>query len=170
MSGIENIHWLEDFERIFKEVMFQAENVYLHTNEHNRAETTVVTRNDRFVRRCKEQYPLHRFEAPRGDHRLPALGQTARGNRAPARSLRHHRKGFRRVCEFTKPGVWEFEVEAEFAHEFLRNRSKGFAYLPIIASGAMPASCIISTTTRRAKTAISCFSTSLPNTLTTTPT
>jgi len=44
--------------------------------------------------------------------------------------------GFRRVLGFVKPGVWEYEIEAEYAHEFLRNRSKGFAYTPIIASGA----------------------------------
>ena len=44
-------------------------------------------------------------------------------------------KGFRRALGFIKPGVMEYEIEAEFAHEFLKNRSKGFAYTPIIGSG-----------------------------------
>jgi Xaa-Pro aminopeptidase len=134
-SGIKNIHWTTDFGGLFRGLMLQAEHVYLNTNEHPRASVVVETRDDRFRKKTIAAYPLHRYErlAPimhdlrsiKSDLEITLLQQACDITEA----------GFRRVLGFLKPGVIEYEVEAEFLHEFIRRRSKGFAYPPIIASG-----------------------------------
>jgi len=134
-SGIEEIYWLSEFETTFRQVMTQAEKVYLNTNEHTRAIVEVETRDARFGKWCKEKYPMHRYErsAPIM-HRLRMVK-----SKEEVELIKHAcsitEKGFRRILPFVKPGVWEYEIEAEFIHEFTRNRSRGFAYGPIIASG-----------------------------------
>lgn len=135
VSGIKTVYWLNQFETIFKTLMAEASIIYLNTNEHLRANVDTQTREDRFIKKVKEQYPAHQVRKS-----APIMHYI--------RSIKHSieldlmqtacditEKGFRRVLNFTKPGVWEFELEAEFMHEFLRNRSNGFAYTPIIASG-----------------------------------
>ncbi len=135
VSGIKNVFWLTDFERIFKEVMSHTENVYLNTNEHLRANTTVQTREDRFVNWCKETYPAHTYQrAAPLMHQVRAI-KTKDEIAAMQIAADITTKGYDRVLKFMKPGVWEFELEAEFMHEFLRNRSRGFAYTPIIGGG-----------------------------------
>jgi Xaa-Pro aminopeptidase len=96
----------------------------------------VETRDARFVKACKEKYPLHTYHrvAPLM-HPLRAI-KSAEEIAALQQAIDITEKGFRRVLGFVKPGVWEYEIEAEFIHEFVRNRSRGFAYTPIIASGA----------------------------------
>ncbi len=135
LSGIQNVKWLSDFPAIFRQVMCEAENVYLNSNEHPRAVIEVETREARFVRQCQRQYPLHRYQrlarllhelrAVKSEHEIAAI--------QAACDLTG--RGFERVCRFLKPGVNEAEVEAEFAHEFIRHKGE-FAYQPIIASGA----------------------------------
>ncbi|TDK50485.1 aminopeptidase P family protein [Algoriphagus formosus] len=135
-SGIKNIHWLSDFDQIFNSVMALSERVYLNTNEHLRAGVVVETRDARFIKSCKERFPLHEYE------RLAPIMHELRGAKEQAEidqlqiACDITEKGFRRILKFVKPGVTEFEIEAEYLHEFVRNRSKGFAYEPIIASGA----------------------------------
>ncbi|MEL7268475.1 MAG: aminopeptidase P family protein [Bacteroidota bacterium] len=135
VSGIETIYWLSDFERIFFDIMTEADTVYFNTNEHYRQAVETQTREDRFIQKCKQDFPAHTWAKSN-----PIL-QEIRGVKEPEEiALMQHacditEKGFRRILEFTKPGVWEFEMEAEYLHEFVRNRSKGFAYTPIIASG-----------------------------------
>ena len=135
VSGVKTVKLLSDFPIIFRTVMCEAENVYLNSNEYQRAATDVETRDARFVRECQRKYPLHHYHrvAPlmyalrmvKSEHEVAAI-QAACDLTA---------KGFKRVCRFVKPGVNEAEVEAEFAHEFIR--AKGvFAYGPIIAGGA----------------------------------
>ncbi len=135
VSGIRTVYWLQDFHKTLRNLMYEAETVYLNDNEHLRADTAVQTRDDRFRKWCKEEYPLHNYEriAPLMHHLRAvkeseevALMQTACNITA---------KAVNRVLKFIKPGVMEYEIEAELMHEFLRNRSKGFAYSPIIASG-----------------------------------
>lgn len=134
-SGIESIYWLSDFPAIFKQLMAQTKRVYLNSNEHTRAIVEVETRDARFTKMCKEKYPLHRYErsAPIM-HKLRALK-----SKEEVELIKHAcditEKGVRRLLPFIKAGVTEYEIEAELAHEFIRNRSKGFAYTPIIASG-----------------------------------
>lgn len=135
VSGIKNVFWLQDFERVFNEVMSQAEVVFLNTNEHLRANTTVQTREDRFVEWCRNKYPAHNYDrsAPIM-HRIRSVKSSLEievmQNAADITT-----KGYLRVLKAIKPGITEYELEAEFMHEFLTNRSRGFAYTPIIASG-----------------------------------
>lgn len=135
VSGIHNIYWLKDFDKIFFEVMTQADRIYFNTNEHYRQSVETETREDRFIKKVKDQFPAHSWE------RSNPILQRLRSVKDPIeigliqRACDITEKGFRRVLGFVKPGVWEYEIEAEFMHEFLTNRSKGFAYTPIIASG-----------------------------------
>ncbi|WP_053971027.1 aminopeptidase P family protein [Mangrovimonas sp. ST2L15] len=134
-SGIKTVYWLSEFERIFKELMSQSETVYINTNEHYRASIETQTREDRFNKWLKEKFPAHSVAKSN-----PIL-QRLRSVKDPIEialiqeACDITEKAFRRVLGFVKPGVWEYEIEAEMMHEFLRNRSKGFAYTPIIASG-----------------------------------
>lgn len=136
ISGIQNILWLSQFGATFNALMAEAEHVYLNTNEHTRrALTEVETRDSRFIQWCQERYPLHTY------HRAAPILYDLR-------MIKHDieidllqkacditESGFRRILPFVKPGVNEYEIEAELIHEFVRNRSRGFAYAPIIATG-----------------------------------
>lgn len=135
-SGVKKIHWLKDFNTIFNGLMAQAENVYLNTNEHTRATIDVETRDARFIKFCKERYPLHNYQrsAPIM-HELRAIKSSYEID-IMQQACNITEKGFRRLLGFIKPGVMEYEIEAELVHEFVRNRSRGFAYGPIVASGA----------------------------------
>jgi len=135
-SGIKTIYWTSQFDQVFNGLMSEAENVYLNQNEHLRAVKTVETRDDRFRKQCKERYPLHEYNrlAPIMRKLRPIKSQLEVDTMQHACNITE--KGFRRILNFVKPGVMEYEIEAEFAHEFLMNRSRGFAYEPIIASGA----------------------------------
>lgn len=134
-SGIKTVYWLQDFEKVWFELMTQAEHVYFNSNEHYRANIETETREARFVKWCKDKYPAHTYL------RSQPILQRLRSVKEPEeialiqKACKITEKGFRRVLEFTRPDVWEYEIEAEYAHEFLRNRSGGFAYTPIIASG-----------------------------------
>lgn len=136
LSGIETVLWTDNFEKTFLELAKQVDHIYINTNEHYRAKVETQTREDRFINWCKEQFPKHTYE--KSNFILQAL-RSVKDPKEIAQ-IQHAcditEKGFRRILSFVKPGVWEHEIEAEFAHEFLRNRSKGFAYTPIIASGA----------------------------------
>ncbi len=135
VSGIKTVYWLDQFQTIFKQMMVEAELIYLNTNEHLRANTEVETREDRFIKSVLKEFPAHqvRKSAPIL-HRLRAVKNKIEID-LMQKACKITEAGFRRLLKFTKPGVWEYELEAELAHEFLRNRSKGFAYTPIIASG-----------------------------------
>ena len=135
VSGIKTVYWLNEFPKIFRQLMHEAENVYINTNEHYRASVETETREDRFIKKLKNDFPGHIYL------RSNPILQRLRSIKEPEeidliqKACDITEKGFRRVLGFIKPGVWEFEIEAEYAHEFLRNRSKGFAYTPIIGSG-----------------------------------
>ena len=140
ISGIRNVKWLADFPATFHRLMCEVETVYLNSNEHPRSSVVVETRDARFVADCQRRYPLHRYE------RLGRLMYKLRGVKTKReidlirKAVDVTAKGFRRVAQMVKPGVMEYEVEAEFSHEYLRNRCD-FAYSPIIASGAN--SCVL---------------------------
>ena len=134
ISGIQTIKWLGEFPRVFRGLMCDAERVYLNSNEHKRATSPVPSRNDRFVRQVLKQYPLHEY------HRLARLLYSLRVVKSPAEiellriAVEITARGYRRVMAMLRAGVAEYEIEAEFAHEFIRSRAK-FAYEPIIAAG-----------------------------------
>jgi Xaa-Pro aminopeptidase len=108
----------------------------LNSNEHTRATIDVQTRDARFIKFCKERYPLHHYHrAAPIMHELRAIKSKYEIERMQ-QACNITEKGLRRLLGFVKPGVMEYEIEAELIHEFIRNRSRGFAYGPIIASGA----------------------------------
>ena len=135
-SGVQTVMWLEEFEKTLYTILAETDYIYLDSNEHIRNASETETRNDRFSKWCCEKYPLYAYE------RLTPLLYDLRPVKEPEELgvLQHAcditEIGFRRVLELTKPGVWEYELEAEYSYEFIRNRSKGFAYDPIIAGGA----------------------------------
>jgi len=134
-SGIRTVYWLEQFETIFKTLMSEADRVYLNTNEHLRAKVEVETRDARFLNWCKTEYPLHRYERVNPImHDLRAVKEQEEIELLQT-ACNITEKGFRRVLDIIKPGIMEYEIEAEVIHEFIRNRASGFAYTPIIASG-----------------------------------
>lgn len=134
-SGIKTVYWLQQFPVIFKQVMAECSAIYVNTNEHLRASTIVETREDRFIKTVKNDYPAHCIlkSAPIM-HRIRSIKHPIEIELMQT-ACNITEAGFRRLLGFVKPGVWEYEIEAELSHEFLRNRSKGFAYTPIIASG-----------------------------------
>ena len=136
VSGIKNIFWTSDFKQVFNTLMAEAEHVYLNSNEHLRAVVEVETRDARFVKWCKDTYPLHHYKrlAPIMHHLRAIKSDIEIALIKKACSITE--KGFRRILQFVKPGVMEYEIEAELYHEFLRQRSRGPAYGSIIASGA----------------------------------
>ena len=140
ISGIDDIRWLSDFPAQMRISMCESEHVYLPSNEHSRAKIENEARDHRFAHELKEQFPLHDFK------RLARIMHELRPLKAPAeidlirQACAITRQGFLRVLDMVKPGVNEYEVEAEYAHEFIRNRGR-MAYNPIIASGA--GSCVL---------------------------
>jgi len=134
-SGIKTVYWLQEMEKIMFEIMTQCDTVYINTNEHYRANVETETREDRFTKWLKEKYPAHsvaksnpilqRLRSVKEQIEIDLIQQACDITE----------KGFRRVLNFVKPNVWEYGIEAEFMHEFLNNRSRKFAYTPIIASG-----------------------------------
>jgi len=135
ISGIENTYWVDDFETSLRDVLQNAEHVYFNTIEYVKYYNEVPTRNIRFINEFKEKYPLYKLEraAP-----LLAKLRTIKSDieiELLRKSCDITRKAFERVLRFTKPGVQEFEVQAEIDHEFIINRANGHGYAPIIASG-----------------------------------
>jgi Xaa-Pro aminopeptidase len=134
-SGIKTVYWLKDMEKIMFELMTQCDTVYINTNEHYRASLETETREDRFTKWLKNKYPAHSVAKSNPIlQRLRSLKTQAEID-LMQQACDITEKGFRRVLNFVKPDVWEYNIEAEFMHEFLNNRSKGFAYTPIIGSG-----------------------------------
>ena len=135
-SGIKTVYWTHEFERVWHAVMGEAKAVYLNTNEHTRAVVEVETREMRFAHLCRTKYPVHTYlrlaplmhqiRISKDSHEVGAIKQACDITEA----------GFRRLLGFVKPGVMEYEVEAEMLHEYVRRGSRGFAYTPIVASGA----------------------------------
>ena len=135
ISGVKSIYWLQDLEKVLFEMSTYADTFYINTNEHYRASVETETREDRFTKWLLAKYPAHR--TAKSNLILQRLRSVK--DQIELDLIQHAcnitEKGFRRILPFVKPGVWEYEIEAELLHEFLRNRSKGFAYTPIIASG-----------------------------------
>lgn len=134
ISGIKRVEWLSEFRPLFHRLMCECEHAYLNTNEHKRANIVVETREARFVREIQLSYPLHDYQ------RLARIMHCLRAVKSEPevalirKACEITGAGFKRVCGFVRPGVNEYEVEAEFAHEFIRQGGQ-FAYNPIIAAG-----------------------------------
>ncbi len=135
LSGISNVRWNCQFDTVLERLTQQAEHIYLNANEHPRADMTVQTRDIRLLEKCRQKYPHHQHE------RLAPLMHQLRVIKHPLeikmiqKACDITEAGFRRVLGFIRQGVGEWEIEAEFIHEFIKRQSTGFAYTPIIASG-----------------------------------
>ena len=135
LSGVETVFWIDQFETVLKSLMSEAKSVFLNSNEHTRQSNEVETRDMRFNKWIMSAYPLHNYERVTPImHRLRSL-KSHEEIEQMQRACDITEAGLRRVLKFVKPGVMEYEIEAEYMHEFLRRRSRGFAYSPIIASG-----------------------------------
>jgi Xaa-Pro aminopeptidase len=134
-SGIKSVYWLQELDKVLFELSTYCDTFYINTNEHYRANVETETREDRFTKKLFAKYPAHSVAKSN-----PILQRLRSVKDQIELDLMQHacnitEKGFRRLLNFVKPDVWEYEIEAELLHEFVRNRSKGFAYTPIIASG-----------------------------------
>lgn len=134
-SGIDQIYWLDEFWNIFQSIVHYAENIYLNTNENDRYVHSVPYRDLRFIQELKERYPLHHYERSAVILRDLRPVKSEIEIELTKKACQITRDAFVRVLKFTKPGVKEYEIEAEIIHEFIRQGATGHAYNPIIASG-----------------------------------
>ena len=135
ISGIETVMWNNNFENILNLILAESNEIYLDRNEHIRSSTKIQTPQDRFILEIKRRYASYKIRRS-----YPILSDLRMiKNKTEINLIQKAcditEKGFRRILEFVKPDIWEFDIEAEFIHEFIKNRSKGFAYQPIIATG-----------------------------------
>ncbi|MGI9531107.1 aminopeptidase P family protein [Lutimonas sp.] len=136
ISGISRIEWAEDFEKILQSVAFEADAFYLGHNEHiKRATRELETRQDRLIAWCKKQYPLHEYKRAakltRGLRQIKSTEEVDMIQKAATISI----EGFKRVLSKVKPGIKEYELEAELSYVFLKNGAQRHAFKPIVASG-----------------------------------
>jgi len=135
ISGIKNVQWADTFDAQLHVMMHQADVVYLNSNENDRLDLSIPRLDLAYVTKIKEQYPLHQYErAAKITRELRAI-KTKEEIAVTQEAVDITEKAFRRVMQFIKPGVMEYEIEAEITHEFLRNRATRHAYGNIIASG-----------------------------------
>ncbi len=135
-SGVETVMWIDEFNSVKPILMHHSEHVYLNTNENDRNSSPVMYRDLRFIHELMEFYPLHDYirAAPIiSDIRSVKQDEEIKQMQI---AIDITEKAFRRILKFIKPGVMEYEIEAEITHEFIRNRANGHSYTPIIASGA----------------------------------
>jgi Xaa-Pro aminopeptidase len=135
ISGVETVLWSDQFENIFNMLMHYAENVYLNTNEHDRSISMGEASEVKFARKVMHDFPLHKYERSAPVMHSLRVSKSTYEVGLLNRAIDITAKGFRRALKFIKPGVWEFEIEAELTHEYLINRATGHAYTPIVATG-----------------------------------
>lgn len=134
-SGLHQVFWLDEFWSVLQSIIHYAENIYLNTNENDRSVYEVPYRDLRFIQQLKERYPLHYYERSALILRDLRPLKSEIEIQLTKKACEITRDAFVRVLKFTKPGVSEYEIEAEIIHEFIRQRATGHAYNPIIASG-----------------------------------
>ncbi len=134
-SGVKNVHWSAKFEQLFNAIALQAQGIYLNANENDRADGFQYTAETELAKAVRAKFPLHTYE------RSAPIMHDLRAQKSEIeidllrKAIDITNKGFHRALSFVKPGVWEYEVEAEITYEYLRNRGTGHAYTPIVASG-----------------------------------
>ncbi|MGZ3822021.1 MAG: aminopeptidase P N-terminal domain-containing protein [Mucilaginibacter sp.] len=134
-SGIENIYWLDEYDTILHTIINYADNIYINTNENDRYSHSVPYRDIRLFELLRQKYPLHHYERSAVILRDLRVIKSDIEVELTRKACEITRDAFVRVLKFVKPGVAEYEIEAEITHEFLRQRATGHAYNPIIASG-----------------------------------
>lgn len=135
VSGIDTIYWLDEFWNILPAIISYAESIYLNTNENDRYAHKVPYRDIRFIEKIKNLYPLHNYKRAALIMRELRPVKSEIEIELTKKACEITRDAFVRILKFIKPGVAEYEIEAEIIHEFIRQRATGHAYNPIIASG-----------------------------------
>ena len=135
ISGIKTVMWNNNFENILNLILAESNEIYLDKNEHIRSSTKIQTPQDRFILDIQKRYSSHKIKRS-----YPILSDLRMIKDKTEINLIQKaceitEKGFRRILGYVEPDIWEFDIEAEFIHDFIKNRSKGFAYQPIIATG-----------------------------------
>ena len=135
ISGVKKVFWETEFKEVFQKILNKCEYVYLNSNEHPRAKVVVETRDARFQKWIRNTFKtktylktadiLYGMRSVKKDEEVEQI----------KKACNITKRGVERVLKFLKPGVYEYQIEAEIIHEFINNRSRGFAYNPIIASG-----------------------------------
>ena len=141
VSGIQKIFWLEEMDKVLNELILLSKRIYVSLNENDYYRSDLQTKNLRFAKQLQERYPAHKYHRSGPILKKMAMIKSKYEVTAIDKACEITEKAFRRVLDFVKPGVMEYEVEAEIIHEFLRNRATGHAYSPIVASGK--SSCIL---------------------------
>lgn len=141
ISGIERVYWLDEMDTILHELILLSKRVYVNLPEHDRFIPDVPSRDLRFARQLQERYPAHKFHRAQPLLKKQAMIKSGQEVELIKQAIAITEKAFQRVLRFVRPGVAEYEIEAEITHEFLRNRANGHAYAPIVASGAN--SCVL---------------------------
>ncbi|HEX4852183.1 MAG TPA: aminopeptidase P N-terminal domain-containing protein, partial [Puia sp.] len=135
ISGIQTILWLDSIDQLLQQWIHLVDNIYLDSNENDRKASLVPTREYRFIQSMKDRYPLHQY------HRASKILKNLRSIKTPLeievlqKAVDITQQTFLRLLRFIKPGVMEYEIEAEIFHSFLSQRATGPAYNSIIASG-----------------------------------
>ncbi len=135
VSGIEKIYWLDEMENILHELILLSKRIYVNNNENDRYLTDIESKDLRFTKHLQARYPAHKYHRSQPILRKMAMIKSKYELELIQQACTITEKAFHRVLEFVRPGVMEYEVEAEIIHEFLRNRANGHAYQPIVASG-----------------------------------
>jgi len=131
ISGIKNVQWIDKFSLTMRELIIWSEHVYLNAYEYPKYSTDVESRELRFARKLMRQYPAHRYERAAPLLTKLRMVKSAEEIALIRRTIEITDKAFRRLLGFVKPGVHEYEIQAEMIHEFMMNRSSGFAFHPI---------------------------------------
>ncbi len=135
ISGIKTILWLNDFDAVMKELMAHACSVYLNSNENIRYQTEVPYKDLRFAKELMAKYPLHKY---RRAAKVMTKIRTVKSDleiEVIRKAVDITAKTFDRLLKYVKPGVMEYEIEAEMQHEFIRRKASGNAFAPIVGSG-----------------------------------
>jgi len=136
LSGIDRVEWIHDFETILQSFAFEADGFYLGHNEHKKRVTKhQETRQDRFIKWCKEKYPLHNYYRVSSITRLLRPIKDEEELKALKKAVSISAEGFTRVLKTLKPGLKEYEIEAELTYALVKNGAQRHAFKPIVASG-----------------------------------
>ncbi len=135
ISGVSEVYWSDSFEDIFNMLMHYADHVYLNTNEHDRSISMGEATEVKFARKVMNHFPLHKYERSAPIMHELRVSKSKYEVELLQKAIDITHKGFLRALKFIKPGVWEYEVEAELTHEYVINRGSGHAYEPIVATG-----------------------------------
>jgi len=135
ISGIKTIFWTESFDSVISELFYNAENIYINTNENSGYKRFYDDSDLRLINDLRFKFPLHNYLRLSPIITKNRLIKTSEEIETIKHACKITRDAFLRVLKFVKPNVFEYEIEAEISYEFIRNQAKNHAYQPIVASG-----------------------------------